>query len=143
MRWPATVSPFCPAASSECPTTGAFDGSRDASSVRSPALDSQAVNGFPEASFQWYAGGQSLRRRSQPGSHVILDVEATPTRISKEVDATETMIERTQERFALKPKRLAGDVAYGTGEMLGWLVAHDCEPAWNIDPLAGVIGVQY
>ncbi len=42
---------------------------------------------------------------------VILDVEETPTRISKEVDATETMIERTEERFALKPKYLAGDVA--------------------------------
>ena len=49
-------------------------------------------------------------------------------RISKEVDATETMIERTQERFALKPDRLAGDVAYGTGEMLGWLVARDIDP---------------
>ena len=59
---------------------------------------------------------------------VILDVEATPTRISKEVDATETMIERTEERFALKPKRLAGDVAYGTGEMLGWLVDHVIDP---------------
>ena len=50
------------------------------------------------------------------------------TRISKEVDATETMIERTEERFALKPKRLAGDVAYGTGEMLGWLVDHVIDP---------------
>ncbi len=59
---------------------------------------------------------------------VIVDVEATPTRISKEVDATETMIERTEERFALTPKRLAGDVAYGTGEMLGWLVDHEIEP---------------
>ena len=59
---------------------------------------------------------------------VILDVEATPTRISKEVDATETMIERTEERFALKPQRLAGDVAYGTGEMLGWLVERDIDP---------------
>ncbi len=46
---------------------------------------------------------------------VILDVEATPTRISGEVDATETMIERTETRFALKPDRLAGDVAYGPG----------------------------
>ena len=53
---------------------------------------------------------------------VIVDVEATPTRISKEVDATWTMIERTDERFGLKPKRLAGDVAYGTGKLLGWLV---------------------
>jgi hypothetical protein len=59
---------------------------------------------------------------------VILDVEATPTRISKEVDATETMIERTEERFDLKPEHLAGDVAYGTGGMLGWLVEHDIDP---------------
>ena len=59
---------------------------------------------------------------------VVLDVEATPTRISKEVDATETMIDRTNERFGLKPKRLAGDVAYGTGEMLGWLVDRDIDP---------------
>ena len=53
---------------------------------------------------------------------------ASPTRISKEVDAAETMVQRTEERFALKPERIAGDVAYGTGEMLGWLVAHDIEP---------------
>lgn len=59
---------------------------------------------------------------------VILDVEATPTRITKEIDATETMIERTHERLKLRPKRLAADVAYGTGEMLGWLVKHDIAP---------------
>jgi transposase len=59
---------------------------------------------------------------------VILDVEATPTRISKEVDAAEAMVERTEERFALKPDHLAGDVAYGTGEMLGWLVEHKIDP---------------
>ena len=59
---------------------------------------------------------------------VIVDVEATPTRISKEVDAAETMLQRTEERFALKPERIAGDVAYGTGEMLGWLVARDIDP---------------
>jgi hypothetical protein len=59
---------------------------------------------------------------------VVLDVEATPTRISKEVDATETMIERVGERFALKPNHLAGDVAYGTGEMLGWLVDRRIDP---------------
>ena len=59
---------------------------------------------------------------------VIVDVEATPTRISKEVDATESMIERVEERFALKPDHVAGDVAYGTGEMLGWLVKRKIEP---------------
>ena len=56
---------------------------------------------------------------------IIVDVEATPTRISLEVDATETMIERAQDRFGLKPDRIAGDVAYGTGEMLDWLLKRD------------------
>ncbi len=72
--------------------------------------------------------GYSLNYLIDMEQAVIVDVEATPTRISKEVDATETMIERTQERFALKPERLAGDVAYGTGEMLGWLLDHDIAP---------------
>ena len=72
--------------------------------------------------------GYSLNYLIDMEGSVILDVEATPTRISKEVDATETMIERVEERFALKPERLAGDVAYGTGEMLGWLVDHGIDP---------------
>ncbi len=72
--------------------------------------------------------GYSLNYLIDMENAVILDVEATPTRISKEVDATETMIERVEERFALKPDHLAGDVAYGTGEMLGWLVARDIDP---------------
>ena len=59
---------------------------------------------------------------------VIVDVEATPTRISKEVDATEIMLERTEDRFGLKPDHIAGDVAYGKGKMLGWLVDHGIEP---------------
>ena len=32
------------------------------------------------------------------------------------------MIERTEQRFGLKPKWLAGDTAYGSGENLNWLV---------------------
>jgi transposase len=72
--------------------------------------------------------GYSLNYLIDMENAVIMDVEATPTRISKEVDATETMIERTEERFDLKPKRLAGDVAYGTGEMLGWLVKRKIDP---------------
>src|SRR3712207_9452397 len=32
------------------------------------------------------------------------------------------MLERTAERFGLKPERLAGDSAYGSAEMLHWLV---------------------
>ena len=72
--------------------------------------------------------GYSLNYLIDMEQAVILDVEATPTRISKEVDATETMIERTEERFDLKPDHVAGDVAYGTGEMLGWLVDRDIDP---------------
>jgi len=72
--------------------------------------------------------GYSLNYLIDMENAVILDVEATPTRLSKEVDATETMIERTEDRFGLKPDRLAGDVAYGTGKMLGWLVGRDITP---------------
>jgi len=72
--------------------------------------------------------GYSLNYLIDMENAVILDVEATPTRLSKEVDATETMIDRTEDRFGLKPDRIAGDVAYGTGEMLGWLVGRDITP---------------
>src|SRR6266446_8854656 len=53
---------------------------------------------------------------------IIVDVEATPTLRTAEVKATRTMIERVEERFALKPERLIGDMAYGAAPMLGWLV---------------------
>ena len=72
--------------------------------------------------------GYSLNYLMDMEGSVIVDVEATPTRISKEVDATETMLQRTEERFALKPKHLAGDVAYGTAGMLGWLVDNGIDP---------------
>ncbi len=55
--------------------------------------------------------GYSLNYLIDTKDAVIVDVEATPTRISKEVDATETMIERTEECFDLTPERIAGDVA--------------------------------
>ena len=53
---------------------------------------------------------------------VIVDVEATTAIRQAEVTAAKTMIERTLERFDLYPERLAGDSAYGSAEMLGWLV---------------------
>jgi transposase len=53
---------------------------------------------------------------------VIVDVEATPARTYDEVEATKTMMDRTEQCFDLKPKRLAADTAYGTGKFLGWLV---------------------
>jgi len=45
---------------------------------------------------------------------VIVDVEATRAIRQAEVSAAKTMIERTADRFGLKPKRLAADSAYGS-----------------------------
>ena len=70
---------------------------------------------------------------------VIVDVEATPTRISKEVDAAETMLDRVQKRFDLKPDRITADIAYGTGELLGRLVERDIDPhipVWDQSEIA-------
>lgn len=72
--------------------------------------------------------GYSLNYLIDMEHAVIVDVEATPTRITREVDATETMITRTEARFGLKPEYVAGDVAYGTAEMLGWLVDRGIDP---------------
>jgi transposase len=54
-------------------------------------------------------------------SAVILDVEASRSVRQAEVGAAKTMIERTAQRFDLKPDRLAADTAYGSAEMLNWL----------------------
>ena len=53
---------------------------------------------------------------------VIVDVEASTAVRQAEVRAAKTMIERADARFELYPERLAGDSAYGSGEMLEWLV---------------------
>jgi len=53
---------------------------------------------------------------------VILDVEASRAIRQAEVGAAKTMIDRTEERFGLKPGRLAADTAYGAAATLNWLV---------------------
>jgi transposase len=53
---------------------------------------------------------------------VIVDVEASRAVRQAEVGAARTMLERTEERFGLKPQRLAADSAYGAAPMLNWLV---------------------
>ena len=53
---------------------------------------------------------------------VIVDVEASTAVRQAEVKAAKTMIERADDRLELYPERLAGDSAYGSGEMLEWLV---------------------
>src|SRR5215510_9518333 len=53
---------------------------------------------------------------------IIMDVEASRAIRQAEVGAARTMLERTEERFGLKPQRLAADSAYGSAPMLNWLV---------------------
>jgi transposase len=53
---------------------------------------------------------------------IVVDVEATPAHRTDEINATKTMIERVETRFALKPQRLIGDTNYGTAAILGWMV---------------------
>ena len=53
---------------------------------------------------------------------IIVDVEASTAIRQAKVTAAKTMIERTDKRFSLYPERLAADTAYGSGEMLDWLV---------------------
>ena len=43
---------------------------------------------------------------------VIVDVEASRAIRQAEVGAAKTMIDRTEDRFGLKPARLAADTAY-------------------------------
>jgi transposase len=53
---------------------------------------------------------------------IIVDVEASRAIRQAEVGAARTMIERTEQRFGLKPDLLAADTAYGSAPMLNWLV---------------------
>jgi len=60
---------------------------------------------------------------------IIVDVEATTAIRQAEILAAKRMIERSVERFDLCPARLIGDSAYGSAEMLNWLVhEHGIEP---------------
>jgi transposase len=60
---------------------------------------------------------------------IIVDVEATTAIRQAEMTAAKRMLERSMTRFELYPERLIGDSAYGSAEMLNWLVhEHGIEP---------------
>ena len=52
---------------------------------------------------------------------VIVDVDASRTNKTAEVRAMRKMIDRTEERFGLKPDWIAADTAYGSADNLVWL----------------------
>ena len=88
---------------------------------RSNSLDGMAYFRYDQNHLGDYEAIQWLNK-NVPDNAVIVDVEATPARTYDEVAATKTMIDRTERCFALRPKRLTADTAYGTGKFLGWLV---------------------
>jgi len=53
---------------------------------------------------------------------VIVDVQASRAIRQAEVGAAKTMIERTEQRFDLKPEYLAADTAYGAAATLNWII---------------------
>ena len=53
---------------------------------------------------------------------IIMDVEASRAIRQAEVGASQTMIERTEACFGIKPEWLAADTAYGAAPNLDWLV---------------------
>src|SRR6266516_4440468 len=53
---------------------------------------------------------------------IIMDVKASRAIRQAEVGAAKAMIERTEERFEIKPAYLAADTAYGSADTLNWVV---------------------
>jgi transposase len=75
----------------------------------------------------FYAYSTNYRVDTDAG--IIVDVEATPAHRTLAVQSTRTMIERVEQRLALKTRKLTGDTAHGTAEFLGWMVNEK-----NIEP---------
>ena len=98
-----------------------------ASGVEQQTLD-MALQRFTRRAAEAAQGtGEAKDALAQMG--IVVDVEATTAIRQAEVTAAKRMIERTIERFELYPARLAGDSAYGSAEMLRWLVyEHGIEP---------------
>lgn len=112
------------------------------------ALDAQGAPGTVAASIsptdpaaRWTAAGgpafyaYSTNYLIDVQAGIIVDVEATPAWRPAEVNSTRTMIERVEQRFDLKPKRVIGDMAYGAAELLGWMVNNKAiephVPVWD------------
>ena len=57
---------------------------------------------------------------------IIVDVEATPARLSQEIVAAKEMLERKTAGF--DPNSIAADKSYGTGPFLSWLFDREITP---------------
>src|SRR3954464_10060797 len=59
---------------------------------------------------------------------IILDAVGTRANRAVEIAVTQIMVDRVEGRFDLRPKRLAGDTAYGAVRLLKWLVDRKITP---------------
>ena len=59
---------------------------------------------------------------------IIVDAEGTRANRTTEIASTETMVDRVDRRFDLRPQRLAGDSVYGAVRLLKWLIDRKITP---------------
>jgi transposase len=59
---------------------------------------------------------------------IIVDAEGTRANRIVEIAVTQTMVDRVERRFDLRPQRLAGDTVYGVARLLKWLVDRKITP---------------
>jgi len=59
---------------------------------------------------------------------IIVDAEGTRANRVEEIAVTQTMVDRVERRFGLRPQRLAGDTVYGVARLLKWLVGRAIAP---------------
>lgn len=85
-------------------------------SLTDPAAIYIAASGIPA----FYANSTTYLIDTDHG--IIVDVEPTTANRAREGEATKTMLDRVEARFAIKAQRLIGDAAYETSAMLGWLL---------------------
>lgn len=59
---------------------------------------------------------------------IIIDVAATPARLSQEIVAAKEMLERSAGAVGFAPEVIAADKSYGTGPFLSWLLERKITP---------------
>ena len=88
------------------------------SSSRRPTCRSKWTGALRNAAFFAYADNYLIDVKFG----IIMDVEASRAIRQAEVGASQTMIERTEACFGIKPEWLVADTAYGSAANLDWLV---------------------
>src|ERR1043166_3257177 len=59
---------------------------------------------------------------------IIIDAVGTRANRTVEIAVTQTMVDRVEHRFNLRPQRLVGDTVYGAVRLLKWLVDRNIAP---------------